>query len=387
MYYIIDKGVMQIMNLGKLAKDFWWSLTAFMTINNLPDSVIFVNSDGVIEQYNKKACEVFGLVYDEFHHTRFNDIVQDGMLKIRESLKYSKPVLATAAIPGREFYVELNASKKGNGICVSLRDMTKLTNEILNEEKTLKFNNEKNAMLVKLEGDIKSPLTSISGFSQGLLDGLGGELTEKQAKYVKIINTNSEELYHFIDKFLEFSQVESSIYEADYHNFDIVETLKAILKDLDGEFKAKKLSYDIDYEAIEKRSVYTDLTAVKKIFRNIIEVALAMTENGYISVKLSHPDDASCGNYKINIPEDKQKSYLQLTIRDTGAGIPEDEMKYLCEPYAQLEKGKKNLLRALKLGTASILIKRANGVVCISSEVMKGTKYDILLPIEKGLNE
>ncbi len=375
------------MNLGKLAKDFWWSLTAFLTINNLPDAIIFINSEGVIEQYNKKASEVFGLVYDEFSHIQFNDIIKDGIVRVKESLKYSKPVLATAAIPGREFYVELNAVQKGSGVCVSLRDMTKLTNEIVNDEKTLKFNNEKNAMLVKLEGDIKSPITSISGFSKGLLDGLGGELTEKQAKYVKIINNNSEELYHFIDKFLEFSQAESSIYESDYHNFDIVENLKLVMKDLDEDFKAKKLSYDIDYEKIEKRGVYTDLTAVKKIFRNIMEVALSMTENGFVSVKLSHPDEMSCGNYKINIPEDKYKSYMRLTIRDTGAGIPEDEMKYLCEPYAQLEKGKKNFLRALKLGTASILVKRVNGVICISSEVMKGTKYDILLPVEKGLNE
>ncbi|MGN0030896.1 MAG: ATP-binding protein [Candidatus Gastranaerophilaceae bacterium] len=375
------------MNLSKLAKDFWWSLTAFLTINNLPDSVIFINSEGKIEQYNKKAQEVFGLVYDEFNDIKFDDIVQNGIDKVKDSIKLSKPVLATATIPGREFYVELNATKKGSGMCVSLRDMTKLTDEIINDEKTLKFNNEKNAMLAKLEGDIKSPITSISGFSQGLLDGLGGELTEKQAKYVKIINNNAEELYHFMDKFLEFSQAESSIYEADYHNFDIVETLKAIIKDLDNYFKAKNVSFEIDYEAIEKRSVYADLNAIRRIFRNIVEVALSSTENGCIYIKLSYPDEASCGNYKIEIPANKQKSYIQFTVKDTSSGIPEEEMKYLCEPYAQLEKGKKNLLRALKLGTASILVKRANGVICIRSEVMKGTEYSLLLPVEKSLNE
>ena len=378
---------MQIMNLDKLVKNFLWSLAAFKTIDNLPDAVIFVNSQGVIEQYNKKAGEVFGLLGDEVSHIKFDDIVKDGMEQIGNSLKYAKPVLATAAIPGREFYVEINASKKGRGFCASLRDMTKLTNEIINDEKTLKFNNEKNAMLVKLESDIKSPITSISGFSQGLLDGLGGKLTEKQKKYIKIINTNAEDLHHFIDKFLEFSLVESSVYNADYHNFDVVETLKTILSDLDSEFAAKKLSYDLDYDSIEKRGVYTDFTAVKKIFRNILEVALAMTDAGFIYVKLSYPDEASCGNYKIDIAPDKIKSYLKITISDTGAGIPEDEIKYLCEPYAHLEKGKKNLLRALKLGTASILTKRANGVICISSEIMKGTKYDIILPVEKGLNE
>ena len=63
--------------------------------------------------------------------------------------------------------------------------------------------------------------------------------------------------------------------------------------------------------------------------------------------------------------------------------IAEDEMKYLCEPYAQLEKGKKNFLRSLELGTATIMIKRADGIIDIYSEVMKGTEYSIILPIEK----
>ena len=57
------------------------------------------------------------------------------------------------------------------------------------------------------------------------------------------------------------------------------------------------------------------------------------------------------------------------------------------EAYAQLDKGKKNILRSLKLGIASILIKRANGIINIRSELKKGTKYEILLPVEKGADE
>lgn len=383
MYYILYKGLMQIMNVTKLIKDLWWMLTASRTIDNLPDSLIFVDSEGCIVRFNNKAKEVFGLSEEEIVPIRFNDIIKDGMRYIKTSLDSSKPVLATASIPGREFYVELNASKKGHEYCLSIRDMTKLTNELINEEKTLRFNNEKNAMLAKLEGDIKSPITSISGFSRGLLDGLGGELTEKQNKYVKIINNNADELYQFMDKLLEFSKAESSIYESDYHIFDIVEVFKAISKDFEHTFREKQLSFDFDYFGLEKRNVYTDSNAIKAIYKNILEVASSMTDTGFISVKLSHPDEMTCIKYKLDITADKQKSYLQITISDSGVGIAEEEMKYLCEPYAQLEKGKKNFIRALKLGTASILTKRAGGLISIKSEIMKGTKYCIVLPIEK----
>jgi len=373
---------MQIMNLKILAKKLWWAVTAFKTIDNLPDSIIFVNSEGNITRFNKKAREVFNLNEpDEDTTVEFNCIIKDGMDAVKTSLETSKPVLASAYVTGREFYVELNVSRSGSGYCINLRDMTKLTNEIVNDEKTLRFNNEKNAMLVKLEGDIKSPITSISGFSQGLLDGLGGSLTEKQAKYVKIINSNAEDLYHFVDKLLEFSNAESSIYKPDFHNFDSVEAIKTIVKEFEEILVQKKLNFEFDYELLEKRTVYTDFNAISRALKNILEIAISMTETGFIRIKISNPDENTAQKYNLG---DNLKSYLQIIIQDTGAGIPEEDIKYLCEPYAQLEKGKKNFLRALELGSASILLKRANGIIDIRSELMKGTEYNIILPIEKA---
>lgn len=376
---------MQIMKLGKLFKNILWVFSAYNTINTLPDAVIYLNNKGIIKNYNKKANELF-----EFDKnpdiSNINDIIINGFTQIKTSLANAKPVLATADFAGRQFYVELNTSKKMYGYCVTVRDLTKLTSEIINDEKTQLFNNEKNAMLVKLESDIKSPITSISGFSKGLLDGLGGELSEKQAKYVKIIQNNADELYHFMDKLLEFSKVESSIYEPDYRNFDIVEALKSVAKEFANEFEAKKLGFDIDYDNLEKRNVYSDANVVKNAFRNILKTSISMTETGFVLIKLAHPDPQTCAKYNLDISK-KETSYLQILIKDTGIGVPEDEMKYLCEPYAQLEKGKKNFLRALKLGTASILIKRANGLINIQSEVKAGTKFEIILPIEKEQDE
>ncbi len=56
---------MQIMNLEKIVKNLWWSLTAFRTINNLPDSIIFIDFQGTIERANRKAYECFGFKIDD----------------------------------------------------------------------------------------------------------------------------------------------------------------------------------------------------------------------------------------------------------------------------------------------------------------------------------
>lgn len=370
---------MQIMNFEKTIKNLWWALTAYKTIDTLPDAFIYVDSSGFVRKANKKAYECFGFDLSGDVPVRIEDFVKSGISSVEDSVKTGKPVSAVASIPGRDFYIELSAVKIGENYCITTRDLTKLTNEIITEDKIARFNGEKNAMLVKLEGDIKSPITSITGFSQGLLDGLGGELSEKQSKYIKIINSNSNDLYNFMDKLLEFTYAESSLYEAEYQNFDIINTLKAVAKDFEPKFEQKEVVFDIDYENLEKRTVYTDMKAIQKAFSNIIDVSQSMTDTGSVSVKISVPDEVTALKFSL----EPEKSYLQILIKDTGIGVPEEEMKYLCEPYAQLEKGKKNFLRALKLGSSTILIKRANGYIDITSDSMNGCEYNIVIPVEK----
>lgn len=371
------------MNLEKMFKNVLWTFTSSKTIENLPDSVVFVDAAGFVIRANKKACDCFRLTDDDINPTRLDHFIVDGLEAVKSSLKNHKPVLAKARVGEHEFYVELNASRQWSGLCIVLRDVTKLISQVVTEEKIARFNGEKNAMLVKLESEIKAPITSIIGFSRGLLDGLGGDLTEKQTKYVKIINSSSNDLYNFMDKFLEFSCAESSLYEPDYKNFDLVETIKNIVKDYTSICEERKLKCTFDYDAIEKRTVFSDAKAIQKAFRNILEVALSMTESGGIALKLNYPDQEDAISFGLA----QNKNYMHLRITDTGIGVEQNEMKYLCDPYSQLINGKRNLVRAFKLGAASILIRRTGGYIDINSEIMQGTTYDIIIPVEKEENE
>ncbi len=370
------------MNLKKMFKNVFWTFTSLKTIENLPDSVVFLNSAGFVTRANKKACECFKITDNDINKLKFDNFIINGLEAVKSSVRNQKPILATAKVEEREFFVELNATRQWSGFCLILRDITQLINQAETDEKTARFNGEKNAMLVKLESEIKSPITSILGFSQGLLDGLSGDLTEKQNKYIKIINSNSNDLYNFIDKFLEFSYAESSLYESEYKNFDIVEAIKNIVKNYTLQCEENKVEITFDYDLIDKRTVFLDFKAFSKAVKNIIETSLAMTENGSISIELGYPDQESL-SYKLL----QNKSYMRLIIKDSSSGIDKNEIKSLCDPYAQLDNGKRNLLRALKLGSACILIRRAGGYIDINSEPSCGVNYEIIVPVEKEENE
>ena len=242
-------------------------------------------------------------------------------------------------------------------------------------------------MFVKLSNEIKSPIQSIMGFSQALIDGLGGEITDKQNKYVKIINKNATELLYFMDKFLEFAQAESSLFSTESQTFDLINTIQLVLKNNENIINDKNLTINIDFENLSKKTIYSDESAIKRILQNILETSIKLTDVGSITIKADNPEMEiveKCGA-KIVSPAESQ-SYIRIAISDTGMGLAESELEGIFEPYTQLDKSnKKTIVRSITLGIAYTILKRMGGAIWVESEVMKGSTFYIIIPLEKEI--
>ncbi len=388
MDYIIIKELLQIMNLINVFRDFFYGLNFKKVVKNLPDAVLIVETDGRISWVNDKTTTIFEGGRRLIKSYNFDDLVDKGREKIEKSITTRTPIIAGAFTPtAKEFFIELNAKICNGRYIVTIRDITAMTNVLSNAEQTSQFNKEKNAMIVKLSNEIKSPITSIVGFSQALLDGLGGEITEKQDKYVRIINKNSNDLLHFIDKFIEFSYAESTLYEYDYQTFDIVNSIQNILRANDLAVSNKGLTVNFDYEQVAKRAIFSDEKTLKTIIQNLFETSIKLTDTGSISFRIFYPEPEMITKLKV-FDNYKENSLIQISITDTGIGLQEMELDGLFEPYNQLDRtNKKNIVRSISLGTANILARRINGIVWAESEVMKGTTFNIIIPIEKNFHE
>lgn len=384
MNYIIIKELLQIMNLGNVFRDFLYGLNFKKVVKALPDAVLIVETDGRISWVNEKATTIFEGGKRLLKSYHFDDLVDKGREKIEKSISTRTPIIAGAFTPtAKEFFIELNAKICHGRYIVTIRDITAMTNVLTNAEQTNQFNKEKNAMLVKLSNEIKSPITSIVGFSQALLDGLGGEITEKQDKYVRIINKNSTDLLNFMDKLIEFSYAESTLYTYDFQKFDIINAIQNIIRANDLAVSNKGLTVNFDYEEVAKRAIYSDEKTLKTIIQNLFETSIKLTDTGSISFRIFYPDEEMLQKLKV-FDNYKENSLMQITITDTGIGLQETELDGLFEPYTQLDKtNKKNIVRSISLGTAHILARRLHGVVWAESEVMKGTTFNIIIPIEK----
>ena len=358
-------------------------------IKNLPDAVFVIDDDGRIIWANYKASVIFESNANDLKGLSFDEIVANGMELAEKSYSKRNSVVTGAfTIEGKEFFIEMNARKYGEQYFITIRDITAMTNVLAIAEKTGRLNKEKNIMLVKLSNEFKSPIQSIIGFSQALLDGLGGEITDKQNKYVKIINKNASELLYFMDKFLEFSHAESSLFNFQGQKFDLVNTIQTVVKNNDENLKAKSINVEYDFGNFSKKAVYNDEDAVKIILQNILETSIKLTDIGTITIKVDHPDIELLEKSGVKIFKDANSlSYVEIILSDTGIGLAESEMEGIFEPYTQLDKAhKKTILLSITLGAAYTILKRMGGALWVNSEVMKGSTFHIIMPVEKGMH-
>ena len=357
-------------------------------LNDLPDALLILEEDGRICQVNKKAVILFGVEKSILKNCSLDDFVNEGMKVIIKSANKRLPVITAAvSAEGKEFYVEINAKFYDDRYLVTIRDVTAMTGIFNDAEETAKLTRDKNLMLTKLSTEIKSPLQSMLGFSQALLDGLGGDINEKQEKYIKIINKNTIEMLYFMNKLVEFSQSESNYYKPDIEPFDAINTVQAVLRTNDAVFAAKNLTVNLDYENFSRKTVYSDENFFKIILQNVIEASVKLTEIGSISIKMSYPDIDTVKNFGI-IPDNDNTKYMQITVNDTGMGLTEAEVEELFNPYMFLDKNnKKNIGRAFSLGAALNFAQKLGGTVQVQTEVMKGCEFNIILPADKDIDE
>ena len=352
---------------------------------NLPDGIVFVGTNGLIQWANDVAHDLFRLENNQLLSKSINDILENGYDLIVNSANTHKALIAKYT-QGDEYY-EITSREIDGGHVVALRDSTqnykRISNILEEQESSQKINSDKNVFLVKLANEFNSPIQSIIGFAQGLLDGLGGDVSEKQTKYVNIIKKNSSELLYFFNKLVELSQSEGNLLDKDEKFFDVVTLLDSLVKANKHLYNEKAINIHFEVENDLKKMVYQREVAFKLMMQNLIETVMREIDMGNVYVTLSdaNEDFLSARNLPV-------ASSLLITVSSNSIAMLETDLPTLFNPYATIERGnKRTISRALALGTVANIAKELDGVIWAENVPMKGLVFNIVIPREKASNE
>ena len=339
----------------------------------LPDALVLCGKDGKIQWVNDAAAEIFETSKMHLLTSNISDFIENPMNLISSSVIMHKPVITKFV--DKEIYFDMTVKEIAEGYVLDFRDAVQ-NSAIAQDDKTEEINREKNNFLLKLANDLKSPIQSIVGFSQAMADGLGGEMSEQQEKYIRIINKNSSELMYFVGKLLELSQTESALKEPDKKTLDVLALVNSVVRFNEQLYKGKEVKISIKPEEDFKKTISTDEEILKNILQDVLEIILKSVDMGEVAITLSNPNDEFISSKNL-----APAQYTMISLSTSALLLSENDLECMFDPYTILDStNRKNVLRAIVLASVKNLVQSLNGIVWVESQILKNTSFNIIIP-------
>ena len=223
----------------------------------------------------------------------------------------------------------------------------------------------KSQFLATISHELRTPMNAIIGFSQLLLRPKCGIISKQQKDMVERILNNAKNLLMLINEVLDYSKLQAGKLDLKPEIFDVEKLVKLTVAQMHSLAEAKKLPVKVDI-SLQNPILYNDSLRVRQILSKLISNAIKFTQNGNIQVKIT----------------ENSVNTLELTVEDTGIGIAADNIRYIFEPFRQLDGGTNRRFEGTGLGLSTVkaLVNMMNGKISVESELGKGTNFSIKLP-------
>ncbi|GFZ32791.1 hypothetical protein CSC2_33170 [Clostridium zeae] len=235
-------------------------------------------------------------------------------------------------------------------------------------EALMEYDKLKTEFFTNISHELKTPLNVISSTIQ-LLESLdrNKQLGDEKIKYYfKIMNQNSLRLLRLINNLIDTTKIDGGYIGLNLKNDNIVYVVEEICQSVTEYGNAKKIEIIFDTD-IEEKIMAFDEEKIERIILNILSNAIKFTkEDGSIFINIYDKDDN-----------------IEISIKDTGIGIPKELTEYIFERFAQIDKSitRQNEGSGIGLALVKSLVEMHEGTISVASEVGVGSEFIINLPV------
>lgn len=330
------------------------------------------------ETYTEQEGAVTGFVYDSLRVSPLGTETIATALNIEQPLTVRGEPIGRLAVAGLQ-----NVSQEARDIAAAIAAQTsihletlRLTEELQKRASELKeLDRLKSAFLANMSHELRTPLNSILGFTDVMLEGLDGPLTDYMENDLRLIQKNGQHLLHLINDVLDMAKIESGRMNLHLERFkvqDVFDDVNSLTSSL-ASAKGNRLIVEEDSDrAVE---LYADLTRIKQVMINLVNNAIKFTYNGTIRMRALKLDDTR----------------VLITVKDTGLGIPSDHLESIFHEFTQVDTSTTRKVGGTGLGLpiSRRLIEMHGGKLWAESAGIEGegSTFYIELPIEARISE
>jgi PAS domain S-box-containing protein len=219
---------------------------------------------------------------------------------------------------------------------------------------------------------LRTPLSIMNWYTEMILDGKAGKLSQKQKKYLKEIYIANNKLIKLVNLLLNISRIDLGTFVINISKTDLVKTVNSTIKDLLPQIREKKIKIEKNYP---RKSFWidTDPNIVNIVFQNLLSNSVRYMDKGG----------------KIIINFEKQKSSILIQVSDTGYGIPQNQQPQIFSRFFRAENVKQKDTSGIGLGLYIVksVIKEIDGEIWFESKEKEGTTFYVRIPLEVKKNE
>lgn len=331
-------------------------------LNNTVNGIVMIGADGRLTYANPAAASLLGLSSD-FMGRKHAEVISTYELlnmidEARSTMQPVKRSIVLHTLGART--VEANVVPIRNEQITS-QDVLLVLNDITEIKRLEKVRKD---FIANVSHELKTPVATISGFSETLLDE-GGKNPENVIEFTQIIYDEAQRLSLLIYDLLELSKLESDENNLNMQKLDLSQLVG---ENVDRMVKVARLrNINIEYQqpspAIE---LISDMDSINQILSNLLDNAINYSmDGGQIEVKLEELSDL-----------------VKISVNDSGIGIPGKEITRIFERFYRVDKARSRKTGGTGLGLAIVkhLVENLGGQVTVTSTMGQGSTFSFTLP-------
>jgi two-component system, OmpR family, phosphate regulon sensor histidine kinase PhoR len=332
-------------------------------IENMGAGLLLIDSRGFINLINKGFVDIFQVDLENYLNKLYYEIIkQEEICSViaevfRTEQKVSKHLQLPLGIERRYFDVYgipiIGINNAWKGVLLVFHDITEIK----------KLEQMRKDFVANVSHELKTPVTSIKGFSETLLDG-AMKNPDTLETFLSIINKESERMQSLIQDLLDFSKIEQHEFKLNIQDIDLYELVKEVLTMLNKKAKSKDIGLELEFNR-EELYIQGDHDRLKQVLINIISNAILYTPpRGLVRVSLF----------------DHEKT-VKINVKDTGVGIKQEEIPRIFERFYRVDRARSRDSGGTGLGLAIVkhLVEAHHGHITVKSTLGEGSEFIVEL--------
>jgi PAS domain S-box-containing protein len=347
-----------------------------------PHAAYSVDPDGYFTDANARALEMTGLTLEQMRRTHFAEVIHPDTLRPIEEGFFralaGEPQVVDAQVlrpDGKVIDIRCTAIPViVDGRVVGLHGITEDTTEAHRVVRELEAaNNAKTLFLATVSHEVRTPLAALVGATELLMDL---DLDPEPQHYAKIVHRSSERLMALVHDILEFSGLEAHQAVLHLDPFDVRTAIEDLADWAGPSAAGRGIDFSVDVAESVPATAIGDGRRVVQVLSNLVQNAIKFTEEGSVDVRVTalpgHPDD-----------DTDERTWLEVTVTDTGIGIDEDHLGAIFEPFTQADPHKAGDRQGSGLGLAICreLVDLMDGELHVRSTLGEGSTFTFGVPL------